>query len=155
MRARLFVFFLVCIAPAVVRGDDGVAWPATAEPLAIGAVARRVGDHRVLAELDASRSVSRRLRAIEAAVFLREPELALPRLAELAGGRDPDLAPTAQAAAWRIARSLDPLALEAREADRAAILGTRASFETIAADEDARSDIRLGARLVVDALSHL
>jgi hypothetical protein len=86
---------------------------------------------------------------------MREPELALPALAELAAGRDPYLAPAAAAALVAIARALDLDSLGDREVDPASLAPVRARLVALGEDASARADIRAAARLAASCLEAL
>ncbi len=96
-----------------------------------------------------------RLRAIRAAAAIDGAYRALRLLAPVAAGDDPDLAPAAAAAAWRIARALELDALLADEVDVEALRGGASAWSAIAADESARADLRQLAAFIADALSQL
>lgn len=126
-----------------------------ADPLELGRVTRARGDGAVLSRLADDRPVVVRLAAIRASRWMRAPEAALGRLAALAGGRDPDLAPAAARAAWHIARALDGPALHRREVIPADLAPARSTLQQLAADESARADLRRLAAFAADALSAL
>lgn len=112
----------------------------------------RIGDDALLSRLASTSPRPVRLAALHAAPFLREPELALVPLAELAGGRDPYLAPAAAASLLAIARALDPDALQRREADFSVLASARARLAALRADSTARPDLRAAAELADVAL---
>ncbi len=116
-------------------------------------VVQRLGDDAVLERLSVERPRAVRLAAVRAAPFLRSPEIALEPLAELAGTRDPELAPAAAASVLTIARSLSADDLERREVDRASVTPVRRRLRALMADRTARADLRAAAALADDALS--
>jgi len=85
-----------------------------ADDLTRATLTQRLGDTAVLAALAQHEDVMSRLAAVRCAPYMREPERALPALAELAAGRDPELAP---AAARRLRPIAQQLALRAQAAE--------------------------------------
>lgn len=129
----------------------------SADPLELARVVDRIGDDAVLQRLGAETPLPVRLAAVRASAWLHAPELALPALAELASGRDPDLAPAAARAVLRIAEALDRAALDAREHDGDEIERALPILSALAADGTARADLRRAAAVAVgylDALVH-
>jgi hypothetical protein len=112
-----------------------------------------VGDDAVLALLAPEHGVAVRLAAVRAAPWLREPERALAAIAELAGGRDSELAPAAARAALRIARALDAEALARREVPPAALSGALAGLLRVAQAEHVRADLQRMAAAAAAQLS--
>ncbi len=127
---------------------------AHADPMELARAVRALGDDAVLVRV-ADGSVGERVAALRATAYLESPERALSALAELAGSDDADLAPVAALAAWRIARALDPRALDDRESDPSELLPARDSFAALGADGSARLDIAALARMTADALDAL
>jgi hypothetical protein len=68
--------------------------------------ARRLGDAQLLAALHPTQDRRVRLAAVRCSPFLQEPERALPSLAAIASGRDPELAPAAGLRTRQIAQSI-------------------------------------------------
>lgn len=130
------------LASAQPRTDEPFTSP---DPMELARAVDRLGDDAVLARLAASQPRAARLAAVQAAPFLREPELALPALAELAAGRDPRLAPAAAASILAITRALDADALTRRESDPRALAPVRARLSALHADASARPDLRAAA----------
>jgi len=128
---------------------------ADADPLELSRRVMQHGDDAVVARLSEDQPVVVQLAAVRASRFMRAPEAALPRLAQIARGRDPDLAPAAALACHRIARDLDTPALARREARRTALAPARADLEALAGDETARADLRRLAAFAADALAAL
>ncbi len=112
------------------------------DPLELARVVARVGDDAVLALLASEHGVAVRLAAVRAAPWLREPERALARIAELAGGRDSELAPAAARAALRIARVLDADALARRETAPDALSAALATLLRVAQQSHVRQDLQ-------------
>lgn len=139
-------------APAAV---DALVAVADADPLDLGRVARRLGDDAVLARLEEDRPPLTRVAAARACLFLRAPEAALPRLAELVASRDADVSVEAVWATLRIATALSADDLTSREHDPASLEPVRARLETLAGDEHLRPDLRRQLTVAADALSHL
>jgi hypothetical protein len=151
MRRRWAALLLVLLGSTSL-GTSSHAQPADpfvavrdADPMELARVVDRLGDDAVLTRLagDSPRPV--RLAAAHAAPFLREPELALAPLAELAAGRDPRLAPASAASLLTVARALDPDALARREVDVATLAPVRARLAALRDDASARRDLRVAA----------
>jgi hypothetical protein len=113
-----------------------------ADPLELARVVARVGDDAVLRLLAAEHGVAVRLVAVRAAPWLREPERALVRIAELAGGRDSELAPAAARAALRIARALDADGLARREVAPDTLSAALAALLRVAQQPHVRHDLQ-------------
>lgn len=127
-------------APAPAQPAGGVAVLAgVGDPLELARSVEAMGDDAVLGALE-HETLALRLGAVRAAPWLEEPERALPALAALAAGDDPDLAPAAARAGGRLAERLRHDDLMAREADRTPL--DPAPWQAIAADESARADLR-------------
>jgi len=138
----------------VVAADASGGAP-VGDPLDTAAWAARRGDRAVLADLGADRPTAIQLGAVLAAPWLHAPESCLERLAELAAGRDPRLAPEAVSAAWRIAQALDPRDLAAREVEIAVVTRGRDAFARVAEDGTVRPDIAHVAAFVAAELTGL
>jgi hypothetical protein len=145
----------VAVSGGLAQERDPLLAAPGGDPLELARVVDRIGDRAVLDRLAADRPADVRLAALRAAPAMRAPESALGALAEIAGGRDPDLAPAAMLSVLTIARALDPLELDAREVLRADLAPARRAIGAIAADATARADLRRGAELAVDALAAL
>jgi hypothetical protein len=160
---RRWIALFVATAALVLRSGTVVAEPEEdsdplisvrgSDPLEMARRVQRMGDSAVLTRLQKDRSVAVQLAAIRGARWMRAPESALGRLATLASGRDPDLAPAAVRACWRIARRLDPVALQRREVNLAALRPARQRLAALAEDASARGDIRRMAAFAADALT--
>jgi hypothetical protein len=103
-----------------IRGDSASAAKALlaivdADPLALARVAQRFGDLAIVALLEPATDTMVRLAAVRTSPWLRAPERALARLAEIASGRDSELAPAAARAAQQISQQLDAEVLARRE----------------------------------------
>lgn len=128
---------------------------ADADPLELARVARRFGDRAVLERLAVGRPVVVQLAAARAAPSLRVPEASLPRLVELAGGRDSLLAPAAALSILRIVTDLTPDAVAAHEISLSELAAVRAGLAELAADESARADIRRASAIAAELLGAL
>lgn len=158
MRPILVLLFVACAATAAAQeraAADPFVAVRDADPMELARAVDRHGDDAVLARLDERSPRDVRLAATRAARFMRSPELALERLARLAAGRDPILAPAAARAALFIATELDVDALASREVDPATLTQARALFAALEADETAREDLRAAAAAIVRALGEL
>ena len=120
------------------------------DPLDYALVVDRVGDQAVLALMSTEEvntvDMAGRLAAVRASAWLHAPEAALPLLAQIAEGTDPDLAPTAMHAALRIGERLTRQDLDMREADETPLREALPHLERLAADETARADLRQAAQ---------
>lgn len=157
-RHLLFSLLLgLAVAPALAQ--EGAADPLLAvedaDPLDLARVVARLGDEAVLTRLGDPQSADVRLAAIRATPSLTAPEHALGPLAEIAAGRDPDLAPAAAMAALEIAERLSADDLVRRETERAIIDAAIEAMRAIGNDESCRRDIRRAGLLVADRLSSL
>ena len=103
----------------------------------------QVGDRSALGFMSAGHTSAERFVAVQAAVRLRDPERALPVLAGLVGGRDPDLAPSAAMAAVNIAQLLTADDLARREVLFEDLKPAIAAFGKLDKREDLRPDIRI------------
>jgi len=77
---------------------------ASGQSLEFARAVESMGDAQVVEFLGAGHPVGVRLAAAYASVWVEEPTLVIVALAELAAGRDPDLAPAAAWALWRVAQ---------------------------------------------------
>jgi len=151
----LCIVLVLVVAVASAQSVDPLVAAHDTDALELARVVDRVGDAAILARLTPETPIAVRALAVVAATRLHAPEDALVPLAEIAAGRDPDLAPRAAQSLLIIARSLDGAALDTRERDRADFTPARARLTAIAADETARSDIRRAAQLADAALADL
>ena len=167
---RMLAFFAIAISVGLVSyafnarsqasdASEALLAVHTADPLDYALVVDRVGDQAVLALLQPAEGtpvdVAARLVAVRASAWLHAPEAALPVLAQLAQGTDPDLAPTAMHAALRIAERLTRQDLDMREADEGPLREALPLLEQLASDESARADLRAAAERAhtrIDAL---
>lgn len=148
--AAIVGLLLPSLAPA--QSDGVAALASLGDALEVGRQVEAMGDEPVLAAMEADR-LALRLGAIRGARWLAAPEEALPTLAALAAGDDPDLAPAAARAGAEIAAELRVDDLTAREADVAAL--DPAPWQALADDASARADLRgIGAR-VAQVISRL
>lgn len=125
------------------------------DPLELARVVDRIGDAAILARLAPETPIAVRALAVAATSRMHAPEDALVPLAQIATGRDPDLAPRAAFALLTISRSLDARSLDARERTRSDFTPARTTLTALAADETARTDLRRAAQLVAAALADL
>ena len=140
------------VAPARVmaqpRPNDPLAQVVSSDPLELARVVDRLGDEAVLARLGAMGLDTATLdpavviAALRASPWLHAPEDALPRLAEIAAGHDPDLAPAAALAIVRIAERLTRADLDAREGSDDPIRAVLPALAAIGEDTTARPDLR-------------
>ncbi len=149
------LFALVTSVGSAQPGPDPLLRVSSTDPLELALVVDRLGDTAVVERLTDGTPLAVRAIAVLAAPEMRAPEDALTALAEIARGRDPDLAPRAALSALTIARALDPRTLDARECDRAGLGAARAALEAIVQDESARADVRRAAQLAAAALAEL
>lgn len=141
---RVLALLLVLVAPLVSAQERA---PSATE-------ARWRQADATLAALTEGTTVER-LRALRAVSSIDGAHRALPLLAPIAAGDDPNLAPAATAAAWRIARALDLDTLLSEEVDVEALRQSAAAWTALANDESARADLRQLAAFVSDALAKL
>lgn len=143
---------------APIRAQDGTRDPLVAaggDPSELARAVERAGDEAVIERLSDGTPTSTRLAAIHAAPRMQGPERALERLAQIAAGRDPDLAPAAARALLEIATALDPRDLDAREVMRDELAPARSAVRASAEDESARGDVRRAAAIADAALAEL
>lgn len=136
-------------------GPDALRAAADADELQLSRIAARVGDDAVIATISDSRDPLAQLAAIRAAPFLTDKDQTLMPLATLAASRDPELAPLAAWKALRVAQALVREGLALREVVPRELAPARAALSALAADETARSDIRLAAGQAVSLLGSL
>jgi hypothetical protein len=132
------------------RPLDPLAMVQSSDPLELARVVDRLGDDAVLARLgpvggEGAPDLPVVMAAVRASPWLHAPEAALPRLAELAAGRDPDLAPAAMLAVLRIAERLSRAELDRREASDEPLRAVLPVLATLADDAAARHDLRRAA----------
>jgi len=155
---QLFLASLAIVglsASTAAQEADPLAEVAGADPLDLSRAVARLGDDAVMDRLREGTSAASRLAAIRATPALAEPERALAELAEIARGRDPDLAPAAALSALTIAGDLDADELVQREADRDLVTRSREAFEALGHDESVRRDIRRVGFMVAERLRSL
>lgn len=126
-------------------GSDALRSVADADELQLSRIAARLGDGAVIAAISDSRDPLAQLAAIRAAPFLTDKEQTLLPLAALAASRDPELAPLAAWKVLRVAQALVREGLALREIVPRELAPARAALVALAADQTARSDIRLAA----------
>jgi hypothetical protein len=102
------VFLAVPGAAATAKQDAATELIAAldTDELARATIARQIGDAVVLDALRHSDDPATRLAAVRLAPYLRDPDRALSMLAEIASGRDPELAPAAGLRLLQIAQEL-------------------------------------------------
>lgn len=116
-----------------------------ADELDLAALSARIGDEPVLAALASRPEIALQLAALRAAPYLANPELALPALAEIAQGRDPDLAPAAARRAFQIAQMLELEDIAAREIEIEPLREAEQTLNQLSTSNIARVDVRLYA----------
>lgn len=152
---RLALLLLLSFsAPAAAQVDPLLAVH-DADPLALAQAVDRLGDDAVMARLGPEHPMALRRVAVSGCRFLHAPERALPTLAELAVGRDPELAPAAMRTVLAIARALTRADLDAREHDGDELVRARATLTSLAADATARPDLRRAAETALAQLAPL
>jgi hypothetical protein len=133
------------VASAEPTGVDALRGAADSDELSLVRLAARAGDDAVLAALRAVEDPALQLAAIRAAPHIVDREQALLPLAEIAAGRDPELAPLA---AWK-ALSITQELVRERAGVREIVAGdlgpARAVLVAVQGDATARADIRLYA----------
>lgn len=151
------MLFVMLALPTIVAAQDVDPLLAVhdADPLTVEQVVRRLGDDAVMARLGSEHPLALRRMAVDACRSLRAPERALPVLAELAAGRDPDLSPAAMRAILHIARALGRADLDAREHDGDELPRTRTTLGALAVDASARLDLRRAAETALALLAPL
>jgi hypothetical protein len=148
VRLTLGSAWLACVASlayAEPKGADALRAAADYDELALAGLAARTGDDVVLAGLRAGDDPMLQLAAIRAAPHIVDRAQALLPLAQIAAGRDPELAPLA---AWKLLRITQELVrehLELHEIVPSELAPARAVLSGIQADATARPDIRLYA----------
>lgn len=130
-----------------------------ADPLELARVVERLGDDFVLSRLEQSleedADPALALTTVRAARWVRAPELTLGPLARLAAGRDPTLAPMAMRVLAIVAGDLTRAGLDAREADDTSVRAGLEVLRTLAADPEARTDVRRAAEWACALLGDL
>jgi hypothetical protein len=142
-------------ASAVAQAIDPLLAVHDADPLRLAQAVDRLGDDGVLDRLAEAHPHAVRRLAVSGCRFLYAPERALPVLASLAAGRDPDLAPAAMRTILAIARGLDRAGLDAREHDGDELPRTREILTALAEDDTARPDLRRAAETALALLAPL
>lgn len=147
--AAIFLCGLALLLPggASSQGPDDLdatlALVSDGDPLEVARIVAQAGDDAVLASLAPEAGADAMVHAIGAARWLQAPEAALSRLAAIAGGRDPDLAPAAAREAHRICGALDGSGVAGRDITSPEELwGVVAALRLVADDATAREDIR-------------
>jgi hypothetical protein len=115
-----------------------------ADDLDLASLATRLGDNAVLDSLADGKDTALRLAAVRATPFLNSQELALAPLAQIAQGRDPDLAPAAARRLVTIAQALE-LDNGAPRESASTFQDTELQLAGLAASTSTRRDIRLCA----------
>jgi hypothetical protein len=126
-----------------------------ADELDLAALASRIGDDGMLEALAEGKDISLRLSAVRSTPYLLNPELALVPLAQMAAGRDPDLAPAAARRALRIAQALALEDLATRELSPTSLQEAKRLLSAIANESSARPDVRLCAGQAAHLLAML
>ena len=126
-----------------------------ADELDLAALRARIGDEPVLAALAPETEVALQLVAVRAAPYLANPELALPALAVIAQGRDPDLAPAAARRAFQIAQMLELEDVAAREIALGPLRDTEQNLSRLSTSNVARVDVKMYAAEAAHLLRRL
>lgn len=148
MSARLWVGLCAVLlaAPAVAasRGRTLLTTAIASDALARATLTQRLGDETVLEALAQHEDSLARLAAVRCAPYLRDPTRALALLADLAAGRDPELAPAAARSLRTIAQAfaLPDGALPEPEDDLAA---SARALQVLASSSSASREVRLQA----------
>ena len=143
------------LASAEPKGADALRAAADGDELSLPRLAARVGDDAVLVALRAKDDPILQLGAIRAAPHIVDHDQALLPLAEIAAGRDPELAPLA---AWKLLRITQELVrehLDVKEIVPSDLAPAKAVLTTLQADESARRDIRVCAATASHLLATL
>lgn len=117
--------------------------PMTFDELDLARWVAQVGDRAAMTYLSAEHTSAERCLAVQASSSLRDPERALPILAVIAGGRDPDLAPRAAEVAVRIAQRLSVDDLSRREVLFSDLRAPISAFSKLQEQKDLRPDMAL------------
>jgi hypothetical protein len=112
-----------------------------ADDLTRATLVQRLGDAAILAALAQHEDGSARLAAVRCSPYLREPARALSSLAEIAAGRDPELAPAAARRARTIAQQL--ATAQTVHEDRALLTDAQRSLEAVSDSPKALRELRL------------
>jgi hypothetical protein len=123
--------------------------------LDLAGLAARLGDDAVLTSLAEGEDSVVRLSALRATTYLASPELALPPLAAIARGRDPELAPAEARRVLAIARALALQDASARELEPDTLRSTETLLNSLANSARAHPEIRLCAGQAAHLLSTL
>lgn len=115
-----------------------------ADELTRAAIARQIGDDTLLGALQPAQDSLTRLAAVRCSAQLGDPDRALPDLAAIARGRDPDLAPAAALRSSQIAQALVQRGANL-EIDLDSVRATRVEMIALAADRSALDLIRTAA----------
>jgi len=151
---------LAATVPARLRAQAKVALDPLvaifdADPLELARVTRLLGDAEIAKRLGAGQSTEVRLAAVRAARFMRQPEVALMALSDLAGERDGVLAQAAVRALVIIVRELDADALSRREVDPQSLVPARDQLKELASREHLRADLRSDVNAALAMLTAL
>jgi hypothetical protein len=115
MRPVPLLFVLSCASLVHADATDPLRRDDVSDELSVARVADEAGDAALLKALAQGAARDLALVAARAAAHADAPELLVPRLVELAKGRDPALAPEATASLLAIFERLRPSELAARE----------------------------------------
>lgn len=142
MTTFLTAFVLDRVSAQAKAALDPVVAVLDADPLELARVTRLLGDAEITKRLGTGQSTEVRLAAARAARFMRQPEVALMALSELAGERDGVLAQAAVRAVLIIVRELDVDVLSRREVDPQSLAPVRELLKDLASREHLRTDLR-------------
>jgi hypothetical protein len=118
---------------------------ADVDELTLASVVAQLGDDAVLAALTQHEDVLLRATAVRGTTFLRSAALALPALAEIAAGRDPDLAPLAARRARTISLALAETPWRGAEGEKGGLAAVTKTLSALAEAEGAERGIRVSA----------
>lgn len=142
LRAPAVLACALLVTSASAQPDDPLAAVIDADPVELARAVDRVGDDAVLERLAAAE-----LLGVHASPYMAEPEVALPRLVELARGRDPWLAPAAMSAILTIAEGPLLDAMDRREREPGSLEPVLTELRALEEDGTARADLRGAAAL--------
>lgn len=135
--------------------DDPYARVRAGESISLARLADDLGTEGLRVQLKLALPRRRTLLAIAAAPFAEEPERLMPELVAIASGRDPQLAPTAAAAAWTLCERLDPRQLADRELTPEALSQAREALASARGEPLPRADLLFALEQADAALAAL
>jgi len=141
--AALLAVPAVALATAAAEASAFLSAALQADDLTRATLAQRLGDAPIVAALAQHEDGIARLAAVRCSPHLREPERALSSLAEMAAGRDPELAPAAARRARTIAQQL--AIAQAVHEDRELVTTAHSSLQVLSDSPHALREVRLNA----------